>query len=40
MSINGTVIDCNAPKLPAKVNRWYCYQASAGGLSYAYFGTW
>ena len=40
MSVNGTAIDCNNPVLPAKVNGGYCFQATAGGYSYAYFGMW
>ena len=40
MSVNGTVVDCNNPVLPAKVNGGYCFQASAGGYSYAYMGMW
>ena len=40
LSVNGTAINCNSPTLPAKVNGGYCFQATAGGLSYAYFGAW
>ena len=40
LSVNGTAIDCNNPVLPAKVNGGYCFQATAGGYSYAYMGIW
>jgi endoglucanase len=39
--INGTTVNCGGNFVPpAKRNGGYCFQASAGGYSYAYFGTW
>jgi hypothetical protein len=39
--VNGTTITCGGNfTLPAQRNGGYCFQASAGGLEYAYFTTW
>jgi hypothetical protein len=40
--VNGTTVTCNGGNiaLPAKRNGGYCFQASAGGLDYAWFSTW
>ncbi|WP_437336134.1 trypsin-like serine protease [Sorangium sp. So ce394] len=41
-SVNGTAVTCNGGNisLPAKRNGGYCFQASAGNQSWAYFSTW
>jgi len=45
MTVNGTSIDCVSngganTTLPAARNGGYCFQASAGQYSYAYFSTY
>jgi hypothetical protein len=42
-TINGDVVNCsggNFPSLPPKVNGGYCFQATAGGATGGWFGTW
>jgi len=41
-SVNGTPISCQSASnvLPPKVAGGYCFQASAGQQSFAYFTTW
>jgi hypothetical protein len=42
LSVNGTVVNCGGTNLvaPPKVNGGYCFQASAGGNTSAYYSTW
>jgi hypothetical protein len=42
LTVNGTVVNCGGTNLvaPPKVNGGYCFQASAGGSTSAYFSTW
>jgi hypothetical protein len=41
-TINGDAVSCNGnfPSLPPKVNGGYCFQATAGGSTGGWFGTW